>query len=127
LDEKLSPRQERRSPENFNTVGWAHSAQPSSRLLYARPPLRNSTRINLPPQAKPSADTSPGILNRGHAGVYSGANSIASALHLPNGRDPAENQSHSNPELSAAAPKPDISILQAIGLFYFALTTITVM
>jgi hypothetical protein len=43
-------------------------------------------------------------------------------LHLPNGRDPAENQSHSNPELSAAAPKPDISILQAIGLFYFALT-----
>jgi hypothetical protein len=62
------------------------------------------------------------FLNRGLAAVYSGANSIASALPLLNGRDPAKNQSHSNLELSTAASKPDISPLQRIGHFYFALT-----
>ncbi|HEX4807399.1 MAG TPA: hypothetical protein VH325_00625, partial [Bryobacteraceae bacterium] len=48
----------------------------------------------------------------------------ASALYLLTGRDPDENQSHSNPELSAAASKPDFSTLQRIGHFYFALTAL---
>jgi hypothetical protein len=62
------------------------------------------------------------ILTRGLTAVYSGANSIASALHLPDGRDPAENQSHSKPELSTAVSKPDISTWHKIGHFYLALT-----
>jgi hypothetical protein len=120
LDEELSSRQKRPAPQNLSKVGWAKPAQPSSRLLYARPPLRSSTRIKLILKAKPSADTF--ILNRGPAAVYSGANSIASALHLLNGRDPAENQSHFKPKLSSSSSKPDISTLLGIGHFYFALT-----
>src|SRR3954454_14597396 len=89
LDEELSYRQERSERGNLNAVGWAKPAQPSSRPLYARPPLRSSTRINLARKAKPSASTAAcRILNRGPAAVYSGANSIASALRLLNGRDP---------------------------------------
>jgi hypothetical protein len=122
LDEELPFGQERRAPENLPKVGWAKSAQPSSRSQYATPPLQSFTRIKPASKAKPSAGASPCILNRGLAAVYSGANSIASALHLLNGRDPAENQSHSNPELSVAASKPDISTWQRIGHFYFALT-----
>ena len=105
---------------NLKAVGWANNAQPSSRLLYARPPLRSSTTVKLPLEARPSADLY--LLNRGIAAVYSGANSIASALHLLNGRDPAENQSQSKSELSTLASKPDISTLRRIGHFYFALT-----
>ncbi len=56
LDEELSPRQERRSPENLIKVGWAKTAQPASRLLYTRPPLQSFTRINLPSKAKPSVN-----------------------------------------------------------------------
>ena len=107
---------------SLHAVGWAKPAQPSSRSLYARPPLRSPTRIKPVTKAKPSASTARGILNRGPAAVYSGANSIASALHLLNGRDPAGNHSHFKPKLSAAASKPDISTLQRIGHFYFALT-----
>ena len=57
LDEELSRRQKRPAPQNLSKVGWAKPAQPSSRLLYARPPLRSSTRIKLILKAKPSADT----------------------------------------------------------------------
>ena len=38
------------------------------------------------------ADVSSDTLNRGLAAVYSGANSIASALPLLDGRDPTGNQ-----------------------------------
>ncbi len=33
--------------QNLHAVGWAKPARPSSRLLYARPPLQSFTRINL--------------------------------------------------------------------------------
>ena len=36
LDEGFSSRQERHQPQNLHTVGWAKSAQPSSRLLYPK-------------------------------------------------------------------------------------------
>ena len=39
---------------------------------------------------------------------YSGANSIASALHRINGRDPAENPFQSKSELPTAGSKPDV-------------------
>jgi hypothetical protein len=120
LDEELSSGQERSEGEDLNAVGWAKPAQLSSRLFYARPLLRSSTRIKLPSKAKPSAERF--ILNRGLAAVYSGANSIASALHLLAGRDPVENQSHFKPELLSTTSKQDISTLLGIGHFYFALT-----
>jgi hypothetical protein len=120
LDEELSSRQKRLAPENLNQVGWAKPAQPSSRLLYATPLLRSSTRIKPSPKAKPSPDVC--ILNRGPAAVYSGANSIASALHVLNERDLAKNQSHFKPELPTRHPKADLSTLLEIGHFYFALT-----
>jgi hypothetical protein len=73
-------------------------------------------------QSKPLSPRRSGMLNRGLAAAYSGANSIASALHLLDGRDPTENQLHSNPELPAATSEPDISILRRTGHFYSALT-----
>jgi len=115
LDEELSARQERLARENLQAVSWANPAQLSSRSLFARPPLQSSTRINPLFKAKPPEC-------RGLTAVYSGANSIASALPPLNGRDPVKNQSQSNPELPAAPSKPDISTLQRIGHFYFALT-----
>src|SRR6185437_12398519 len=75
----------------------AKPARRSSRLLYARPPLRSFTRAKLLKKAKPSD-----VCTRGLLAVYSGANSIASALHLLIGRDPDGNQSHSKPELPFA-------------------------
>jgi hypothetical protein len=117
LDEELSSGQQQPSPQSLPAVAWAKPAQPSSRLLYARPPLRSSTRVKLLEIAKPSD-----VCTRGLFAVYSGANSIASALHLLIGCDPDGNQSHSKPELSATASKPDISTLLRIGHFYFALT-----
>jgi len=97
LDEELSTGQEPPARENLTKVGWANPAQLSSRSLLARPPLQSSTRINMFFQAKPPAC-------RGLAAVYSGANSLASALPLPNGRDPVRNQSHFNPELATDSP-----------------------
>jgi hypothetical protein len=40
------------------------------------------------------------------------------------GRDPAKKHLHFNPELPSPASKPDISTLQRLGHFYFALTSI---
>jgi len=116
LDEKLSPGQKRRAKEKLSKVGWAKTAQPSSRSLYARPLLGRFTKANQAAKAKPSE-------HRGPAGVYFGANSVASALLLLSGRDPAENHTYSKPKLSSLNSKADISTLRRIGHFYFALTT----
>jgi hypothetical protein len=75
--------------QNLSKVARAKPARPSSRLLYARPPLQSSTSIRLACKAKPSADASHRIWNRGLAAAYAGANSIASALLLLNRRDPS--------------------------------------
>lgn len=94
----------------------------SSRLVYSRPPLRSFTRVNRPLKAKPSEGTPQGPVDRGFAAVYSGASSVASALNLPQERDSAGNRTHPNTDYLSPRPKQDISTLQGIGHFYFALT-----
>ncbi|HYL93840.1 MAG TPA: hypothetical protein VEW69_11870, partial [Alphaproteobacteria bacterium] len=74
------------------------------------------------PKAKPSEGTSQSPVDRGFAAVYSRASSVASALNLPQERDSPENRIHPNTRLLSARPKQDISTLQRIGHFYFALT-----
>ena len=56
------------------------------------------------------------------AAVYFGANSVASALNLPQERDLPKNHSHSKPNLPNPPSEQDISTLRGIGHFYFALT-----
>ena len=100
----------------------ATTARPASRLLYSKPPLRSSTKVSLSPKAKPSESTPQGQVNRGFATAYFGANSVASALNLPQERDLPKNHHHSKPHLPNRTPKPDISTWQRIGHFYLALT-----
>jgi hypothetical protein len=61
-------------------------------------------------------------IHQGLLADRSGANSLASALHLRDGRDPVENQFHCKTELPSRPSKQDISTLRQIGHFYFALT-----
>jgi hypothetical protein len=77
----------------------------------------------MPPKAKPSEGTPQGPVDRGLAAVYFGANSVASALNLLQERDLPKNHPHFKPNLSTPPSKQDISTLQRIGHFYFALTT----
>jgi len=96
----------------------------TSRLIYSRPPLRDSTKVisDSRSKAKPSEGTPPGPVDRGSAADYFGASPVASALNLPQERDLPKNHPHSNPNFSAPPSKPDISTLRTIGHFYFALT-----
>ena len=105
-----------------HSVGRATAARPSSRLLYSKPPLQSFTKVSSPQKAKPSEGTPQGPVDRGLAAVYFGANSVASALNLPQERDLPKNHSHFKPNFSIPASKPDISTLRGIGHFYFALT-----
>ncbi len=98
------------------------SGPASSRLIYSRPPLRSFTRINWPEKAKPSEGAPQGPADRGFAAAYSGASSVASALNLPQERDFPKNRVQANTLLLQLRSKPDISTLQRIGHFYFALT-----
>jgi hypothetical protein len=91
--------------------------------LYSKPPLGSFTKVNSAQKAKPSDDTEQGAVDRGLAAAYFGANSVASALNLPQERDSLENHLYSNPNLSLLPSQQDISTLLAIGHFYFALTT----
>jgi hypothetical protein len=51
-----------------------------------------------------------------------GASPVASALDLPQERDSPKNRIQTNMRFLQASSKPDISTLQRIGHFYFALT-----
>src|SRR5437899_3702155 len=137
MDGELPPHQPRKnrsvrqrgvttgSRRKINSVGRARTARPASRLLYSKPPLGSLTKVSLPSKAKPSEGTPQGPVNRGFAAVYFGANSVASALNLPQERDLPKNHSHSKPHLSNRTSKPDISTWQRIGHFYLALTGAT--
>jgi hypothetical protein len=96
----------------------------ASRLLYSRPPLRDSTQVMriFKAKAKPSEGTPQGPVDRGFAADYFGASPVASALNLPQERDSLENRNQTNTHTSPARSKPDISTLRGIGHFYFALT-----
>lgn len=99
----------------------------ASRCIYSRPPLRDSTQVirDSKSKAKPSEGTPQGPVDRGFAADYFGASPVASALNLPRERDSPENRNHTNMHSPPTASKPDISTLQGIGHFYFALTNAT--
>ncbi len=120
-----APRVKSQWMKNFHktsSVGRAKAARPASRFWYSKPPLGSLTKVSLPPKAKPSEGTPQGPVNRGFAAVYFGANSVASALNLPQDSDVPKNHSHSKPPLLNPTSKPDISTWQRIGHFYLALT-----
>jgi hypothetical protein len=96
----------------------------ASRLFYSRPPLGDSTKVMgmSKSKAKPSEGTPQGPVDRGFAADYFGASPVASALNLPRERDSPENRNQTTMHSSPAPSKPDISTLQGIGHFYFALT-----
>src|ERR1700722_1144229 len=126
MDEQLPPDQsgENRSVRNrgvapdsrlkTNSAGRAKAVRPTSRFLYSKPPLGNLTKVKLAIKGKtPGGVPRRAPFNRGFAAVYFGANSVASALNLPQERDLRKN--HSNPHPSNPTPKPDISIWQRLG------------
>jgi hypothetical protein len=59
----------------------------------------------------------------GPAPIASGANSVASALHQPPGRDPC-GQIHPNMPFPTYLSKQDTSTWHTLGLFYSALTIV---
>ncbi len=97
----------------------------ASRFPYSRPPLRDSTQVMglSKSKAKPSEGTPQGPVDRGFAADYFGASPVASALNLPQERDSPENRNQTTMQSPPARSKPDISTLQGIGHFYFALTS----
>jgi len=100
----------------------AHSPQAKGRVERSFQTAQSFTTVNSPPKAKPPEGTPQGPVDRGLAAVYSGAYSVASALNLPQKRDPLENHPHSKLSFSSQPSKPDISTLPGLGHFYFALT-----
>jgi hypothetical protein len=96
----------------------------TSRSIYPRPPLRDSTKVmsDSKSKAKPSEGTPQGPVDRGFAADYFGASPVASALNLPWERDFPENRNQTITHSFSARSKQDISTLQRIGHFYFALT-----
>ena len=97
----------------------------ASRCFYSRPPLRDSTKVicDSRSKAKPSEGTPQGLVDRGFAADYFGASPVASALNLPRERDSPENREQTITHPPPARSKPDISTLQRLGHFYFALTS----
>ena len=96
----------------------------ASRFIYSRPPLGDFTKVmrHSESKAKPSEGTPQGPVDRGFAADYFGASPVASALNLPRERDFPENQNQTIMHSPPTGSKPDISTLQGIGHFYFALT-----
>ena len=97
----------------------------TSRLIYSRPPLRDSTQVmsNSKSKAKPSEGTPQGPVDRGFAADYFGASPVASALNLPQEHDFPKNRNQTITHSPPAQSKPDISTWQRIGHFYLALTS----
>src|SRR5580698_9709042 len=127
VDEELSLHPSRQSCSfrcsgETDWVGRAEAARRSSRFLYSKPPLQSFTKVICARKAKPSEGTPQGPVDRGLAAVYFGANSVASALNLPQERGLPKNHPHFKPYLSILHSKQDISTLRTIGHFYFALT-----
>jgi hypothetical protein len=106
------------SPQPKTKGKPGNSSPASSRFLYPRPPLGDFTKIDALPKQNPP--TSVG----GFAAVYFGASPVASALYPRLGRDPSADRFHTNMPSSSAWSKQDISTLQRIGHFYFALTAV---
>jgi hypothetical protein len=102
------------------------SGPASPRFLSPRPPLRDFTieigKLKVKVQtihAKPSASDS--FAGRGWSADFSGASPVASALGIRLGATPC-GLIHPNIHSPLCSSKQDISTLQRIGHFYFALT-----
>ena len=104
------------SPQPKTKGKPGNSSPASSHSPYPRPPLGDFTKIDAIQKQNPP--TSVG----GPAAVYFGASPVASALDPRLGRDPSADRFHANMPSSSAGSKQDISTLQRIGHFYFALT-----
>jgi hypothetical protein len=112
--EKTAPSVIEASPQirGLKPIRQAGQKQPGQLrvFLYSKPPLGNLTKVRSPSKAKPRrVPRRARLINRGFAAVYFGANSVASALNLPQERDLPKNHPHSNPHPSNPTPKPDIS------------------
>ena len=72
----------------------------TSRSIYPRPPLRDSTQVisDSKPKAKPSEGTPQGPVDRGFAADYFGASPVASALDLRSGATPCGSTSRYDKE-----------------------------
>jgi hypothetical protein len=104
------------SPQPKTKGKPGNSSPASSRFSYPRPPLGDFTKVDaIQKQSPPSTVGGP-------AAVYFGASPVASALDPRFGRDPSADRFHTNMPSSSVWSKPDISTLQRIGHFYFALT-----
>jgi hypothetical protein len=98
------------------------SGPATSRLLYPKPPLGSFTTAVLPKNQNPQNGQHRARFDWGLGAVCCGASPVASALDLPQKRDLPENRFQPNMPPLPARQKPDISTLQRIGHFYFALT-----
>jgi hypothetical protein len=98
------------------------SGPATSPLLYPKPLLGSFTTAITPENQNPQNGQYRARLDWGFGAVCCGASPVASALDLPQKRDLPENRSQTNMLPLSAPRKPDISTLQRIGHFYFALT-----
>ena len=82
----------------------------ASRLIYARPPLRDFTKADRSQKQNPRNGllSCQGPVDRGFAAVCFGASPVASALHLPRERDSPKNRIHTNTTPPTPLLKQDI-------------------
>jgi hypothetical protein len=99
------------------------SGPATSRFIYPKPPLRDFTTAVGPENQNPQNGHHKARFDWGLGAVCCGASPVASALDLPQERDLPENRIQTTMHPLPAQLKPDISTLQRIGHFYFALTT----
>jgi hypothetical protein len=94
----------------------------TSRLIYPKPPLRDFTTAVGSENQNPQNGHHKARFDWGLGAVCCGASPVASALDLPQERDPPENRIQTTTPSPAVPSKPDISTWQRIGHFYLALT-----
>lgn len=94
----------------------------TSRFIYPKPPLRDFTTAVQPENQNPQNGHHKARFDWGLGAVCCGASPVASALDLPQERDPPENRIQTTTPSPAVPSKQDISTWQRIGHFYLALT-----
>jgi hypothetical protein len=94
----------------------------TSRLIYPKPPLRDSTTAVCARKPKPPERAHKARFDWGLGAICCGASPVASALDLPQERDFPKNRTHTTIPSSTDRSKQDISTWQGIGHFYLALT-----
>src|ERR1700676_4082072 len=124
LDEEFSYRQERYWEQNLGSVGWAKSAQPSSRFLYSKTaaPKLHQTRL-APKNQNPQNGQHWARFDWGFGAFCFGASSVAAVFgSAPGSATSPKHHSQTKPSPTNPPAKPDISTWQDLGHFYLALT-----